>query len=123
MRQAGVRLDGEWHVAGFRSHRLQDLVERARSDRAVGAEGPTAQLAQPSLGLRRRAARRRPGRLIWWTSPARPCTASLNLFAPNVLVSMQSAPAAMYSLWTDCTTLAWLTFRTSKQASMLTPRA
>src|SRR5438445_9124866 len=34
-----------------------------------------------------RSASLTPRRLIWWTSLARPCTASLNRFAPNVLRS------------------------------------
>src|SRR5438445_177292 len=64
-----------------------------------------------------------PRRLISRTCDPRPWTASLNRLAPNVLVSMQSAPAAMYSEWIACTSAGVFRFSTSKQASSGAPRA
>src|SRR5207302_1432612 len=64
-----------------------------------------------------------PRRLISRTCDPRPWTASLNRLAPNVLVSMQSAPAAMYSEWIACTSAGVFRFSTSKQPSSGTPRA
>jgi len=59
-----------------------------------GPIDPSTSTSRPELSRTSRASAT-PWRLISRTRPSMPCTASLNRFAPNVLVSMQSAPAAM----------------------------
>ena len=59
-----------------------------------GPMEPSTKTSRPELSRTSRASAA-PRRLISRTCFSRPCTASLNRFAPKVLVSMQSAPAAM----------------------------
>src|SRR4029077_11019572 len=87
-----------------------------------GPREPRTSTSRPMASRTSRASLT-PRRLISRTRDSRPWTASLNRLAPNVLVSMQSAPTAMYSEWIACTSPGLFTFSTSKQASSGTPRA
>ena len=83
---------------------------------------PRTNTSRPLLSRASRAIRA-PWVLMRRTSPSRPNAASLKRLAPKVLVSMASAPTAMYSVCTDCTRRGWVRLRASKQGSSSTPRA
>ena len=90
--------------------------------RPSGPMEPSTKTSRPMLSRTSRA-RRAPLRLISRTRPADPCIPSLKRFAPKVFVSMQSAPAWMYSVWMLWTIFGSVSFSTSKQVSRGTPRA
>src|SRR5262245_7845558 len=64
-----------------------------------------------------------PSMLIAWSLSAIPKEPSLIRFAPNVFVSMMSAPARTYSRWTSVTSSGALRFNASKLLLMKTPFA
>ncbi len=87
-----------------------------------GPTEPNTNTSRPMLSRTSRASRA-PLRLISRTRAAEPCTASLKRLAPKVFVSMQSAPAWMYSAWMLWTIFGSDAFSTSKQESRGMPRA
>ena len=102
--QVRERLDDE-RVDAALEERLGLLAERRRAPRRAvtvpsgarylpsGPIEPSTKTSGPALSRTSRASAT-PRRLISRTCSSRPWAASLNRLAPNVLVSMQSAPAA-----------------------------
>ncbi len=84
--------------------------------------GPTAPATRTSPPAAARATRA-PASLIAARRSSRPCSFSLNRFAPKVFVSMQSAPARMYSRWMCSTRVGFERLMPSKQRLMNMPRS
>ena len=103
---------------------LLRLVGRDVADRGEGladrARSAPATRARPCAASR---AIRAPSRLIFRTWASRPCGPSLKRWAPNVFVSITSAPASRYSSWTWRTRPGFERFSSSKQRFRKTPRA